>query len=347
MGTQDRTAAYSVINRLYEHPHRFDFFMAVRRLENCFPARPRTGHSRSPADDPVRFCQEPSLAFPPATLKALEFGKEGRPPRLFVNFMGLLGPNGPLPLQLTAYARERQLAKDSTLPRFLDVFHHRMVSLFYRAWACAQQAVQYERGTPATVSAKAGDDRFAVYIGSLFGLGMPSLRARDSVPDVAKLHYSGRLVCQTRHADGLRALLEDYFRIKVSLHEFVGQWIDIPPDCRCRLGETPRTGALGHTTVVGSRVWDCQQKFRLRFGPMALADYERMLPVGNSLVRLADWVRNYTGDEFNWDLQLVLRKEEVPQARMGQYGRLGWTTWLQSKPFERDADDLVLRPGGA
>jgi type VI secretion system protein ImpH len=347
MGAQDRAAAYSVINRLYEHPYRSDFFMAVRRLENCYPASPRTGHSRTPADDPVRFCQDPSLAFPPSTLKGLEFGKAGRPPRLFVHFLGLFGPNGPMPLQFTAHARERQLAKDNTLARFLDVFHHRMVSLFYRAWATAQQAVQYERGLPAAVAAKAGDDRFAVYVAALFGLGMPSLRDRDAVPDVAKLHYSGRLACQTRHAEGLRALLEDYFRIQVHIEEFVGHWIDIPPDCRCRLGETRRTGLVGRTAVVGSKLWDCQQKFRLRFGPMRLADYERMLPGGGSLVRLAAWVRNYTCDEFSWDLQLVLKKEEVPKTLMGHYGRLGWTTWLQSKPFGRDADDLVLRPGGA
>lgn len=79
MGAQDRAAAYSVINRLYEHPHRSDFFMAVRRLENCTPARPRMGHSRTPVDDPIRFCQDPSLSFPPSTLKSLEFGREGRP----------------------------------------------------------------------------------------------------------------------------------------------------------------------------------------------------------------------------------------------------------------------------
>lgn len=338
MDAENRAAAHPVISRLYERPYSFDFFMAVRRLENCFPDRPRTGHSRTPADDPIRFCQDPSLLFAPSTIKGLDLGHDGRPPRLFLHFMGLLGPNGPLPLQLTAYGRERQMVKDNTLARFLDVFHHRAVALFYRAWAASQQAVQFERG---------GEDRFAVYIGSFFGIGMPSLRGRDAVPDVAKLHYSGRLVCQTKHAEGLQALVEDYFRIKAALQEFTGQWIDIPPDCQCRIGETPRTGLLGRTTLIGSRLWDCQQKFRLRFGPMGLRDYERMLPGGGSLVRLVDWVRNYIGDELTWDLQLVLKKEEVPKTRMGQYGRLGWTSWIQSKPFARDADDLVLRPCSA
>jgi type VI secretion system protein ImpH len=338
MGAEDRTAAHPLIGRLYEQPYAYSFFMAVRRLENAYPDRPRTGHSRGPADDPIRFCQEPTLAFPPATLRKLEFGKDGRSPRLYVAFMGVFGPNGPMPLQFTAYAHEREMAKDTTLARFIDVFHHRMVSLFYRAWACSQQAVQFERGE---------GDRFSVYVGSLFGMGMPSLRNRDAIPDVAKLHYSGRLACQTRHAEGLQAILEDYFRITARVEEFAGQWLELPPENQCRLGETPRTGSLGHTAICGSRIWDCQQKFRLRFGAMGLADYERMLPGGRSLVRLAAWVRNYTADELSWDLQLVLKKEEVPKTHMGTYGRLGWTTWLQSQPFDRDADDLVLRPSAA
>ena len=338
MDAEDRTKAYSLVNRLYEQPYAFNFFMAVRRLECAHPRSPRTGHSRSPAADPIRFCQEPSLCFPPSTLQKLEFGKEGRPPRLFVNFMGLTGPNGPMPLQFTAHAHERQLAGDRTIARFLDVFHHRIVSLFYRAWASGQQAVNFERG---------GDDRFGVYIGSLFGIGSPFFRNRDAVPDVAKLHYSGRLVCQTKHAEGLEQLLQDYFRIEVDVEEFVGQWIEIPPDCCCRLGESPKTGSLGMTAIVGSRMWSCQEKFRLRFGAMGLADYERMLPGANSLRRLIAWVRNYLGEELSWDVQLVLKKEEVPKIKMGTFGRLGWTTWLGSKPFEHDADDLVLRPSAA
>ena len=338
MGAEDRSKAYSLINKLYEQPHAYNFFMAVRRLECACPDLPRTGYSRSPAGDPIRFCQEPTLAFPPSTLQKLEFGRDGRPPKLFVHFMGLLGPNGPMPLQLTEYARQRQRERDNTLARFLDVLNHRFVALFYRAWAACQQAVNFERGEA---------DRFAVYVGSLFGLGMPSLRNRDAVPDVAKLHYSGRLSCLTRHAGGLEAILQHFFGVETTIEEFIGQWINIPPDCCCRLGETPRTGSLGRTAICGSRMWDCQQKFRIRFGAMALADYERLLPGGNSLVRVAAWVRNYIGDELSWDMQLVLKKEEVPTIRMGQFGRLGWTSWLSSKPFEHDVDDLVLRPSAA
>jgi len=332
-------AAESLRSRLAESPYSFDFFMAVRRMECAMSQLPRMGHSKRPREDPVRFCQEPSLAFPPSTLHAYRPGGAGGADLLFVNFLGLLGPNGPMPLHLTEYIRDRQInSKDITVARFLDVFNHRMVALFYRAWACNQQTVNYERGS---------GDRFSLYIGSLFGIGMDSLRGRDAVPDVAKLHYSGRLVCQTRHAEGLRAVLEDYFRVPVAIEEFVGQWLELPPDCCCRLGEAPSTGLLGRTTIVGARIWECQQRFRLKFGPMGLAAYQRMLPGGGSLLRLIAWVRNYIYDELEWDVQLILKKEEVPKLHLGKLGQLGWTTWLSSKPFTRDADDLVLRPLGS
>ena len=97
-------------------------------------------------------------------------------------------------------------------------------------------------------------------------------------------------------------------------------------------------------TILGARFWDSQLSFRMRFGPMSLPDYERMLPKGDSFERLDDWILNYCGQHFFWDVQLVLRAEEVPATRLGQFGRLGWTTWLKTKAFAHDADQLILRP---
>jgi type VI secretion system protein ImpH len=95
---------------------------------------------------------------------------------------------------------------------------------------------------------------------------------------------------------------------------------------------------------MGSRFWSCQLHFRLRMGPMKLGEMERLLPTGASFRRLCDWIRQYVGEELTWDVQLVLLKEEVPKIQMGAAGRLGWTTWLKTKPFESDAENLVLSP---
>jgi len=329
------TEAHTLERRLAEAPYAFDFFQAVRRLQCAHPDTPPVGHSRRPADDPVRFGQKPSLAFSPSALA--EF-RPGSPAHMIINAFGLLGPHGAMPLHITEYALSRQQVHDFTLPAFLDVFHHRMISLFYRAWASCQQTVNFERGD---------EDRFAVYIASLFGQGMPAFRGRNAIPDVAKLHFSGRLACQTKCPEGLQAIVETFFGITTEIVEFVGQWVELPDEYTCRLGESPETGSMGRTAVVGSRVWECQQKFRIRMGPMDFDDYQRMLPGGESLPRLVDWVRNYLGDELLWDVQLILKKEAVPATSMGQLGQLGWSTWTLSAPPPEDADDLVLRPVAA
>jgi type VI secretion system protein ImpH len=331
-GTDGKTAD-SLIEKLAQEPYGFDFFRAVRLLENQRRDLPRVGASQSPAEDPVRFCQNPSLIFAPAALEAWRIDAGAPAPKLFLSFFGLCGPHGPLPPHITEYAHERQLNYgDPTIPAFFNIFNHRLASFFYRAWAVNQQAVDLDR--PA-------DQRYAKFIGSFLGIGIEALQGQDPVPDGAKLYFAGRLAAQARNAEGLEALLQDYFAVKSEVQTFFGQWIDLPPDSICRLGESPESGSLGLTAILGSRIWDCQLGFRIRLGPMKLADYERMLPCTKSFERLQCWVANYCGDQFTWDIQLVLEAAEVPDTRLGMAGRLGWTTWVKNKPLDHDADECV------
>lgn len=313
----------------------FDFFAALRLLECAHPERPRIGQSLHPRDDAVRFGQPPSLAFAPSMLAGLRAGADGAAERLDVNFFGLTGANGPLPQHLTDYVRDRQRnAGDPTLARFLDIFHHRMIALFYRAWASAQPAVSLDREHA---------DRFADYLASLIGLGMPSLRGRDAVPDFAKFHYAGHLAAHNRNADGLAQILADYFKVPVAIEQLVGHWMRMPGDGCCRLRSGERAQVLGGSTVLGTRVWNCQHKFRVVIGPLEFDDYQRMLPGGASFARLRDWVRNYAGMAYDWDINLQLKREAVPPLVLGQ-ARAGWTSWLHSRAPARDARQVFFRP---
>lgn len=328
--------ALGLLDALAREPWRFDFFQAVRRLECAHPERPRIGRSSRAAEDPVRLGQEPSTAFAPSTLAAFRRPDGGGAPRLSVHFLGLLGPGGPLPLHLTEYVRQRErVSGDSAPRRFLDLLHHRMLSFFYRAWASSRPAVHWDR--PA-------EDRFSLWVGALMGLGTPALKDRDHVPDRAKLHEAGRFASQCRNAEGLEAILAEYLGVPVRLEPFRGRWLDIPEDGRWRLGESPDTGTLGVSSTVGSRVWDREQSFRLILGPLGLADYRRFLPGADSLARLADLTRLYVGDSLCWDLNLVLRREDVPPVRLGGDTALGVDAWLTSRTPEHDPDDLVLHP---
>jgi type VI secretion system protein ImpH len=331
------SARLELFDALARAPWSFDFFQALRRIEGLSPDQPRLGEALRPADEPVRISQEASVAFAPSTLSAFEEQEGGLPPRLEQRFFGVLGPNGPLPLHLTEYARDRLLHhQDRTLVRFLDIFHHRLALLFYRAWAEARPTVQHDRPD---------QDRFALYVGSLAGYASPATRGRDAVPDHAKLFFVGHLSRGAKNAEGLAAILEGFFRLPARVEQFALAWLELPPDQRTVLTRERRSShSLGDGVVVGQRVRDAQSRFRIVLGPMDLDRYHDFLPGGRSLLRLVDWVRNYVGYEFDWEVQLVLARDEVPGIRLGRDGRLGWTTWLGTRPAPTDADDLLLAP---
>jgi type VI secretion system protein ImpH len=337
------TDALRFLADLAREPYRYDFYQTLRRLECLHAEKPRWGTALRPVDEPVRLGQDPDVSFAPAPLASLEFGRDGAPPRLQVRLFGLLGPNGPLPIHITEYVRHRlRHAGDPTLSRFLDLFHHRFMALFYRAWAQAQPHVNRDRPK---------QDRYIVYIGSFVGVAPATLQHRDSVPDLARLFHAGALVRQVRNAAGLAAIIRQFFRVPARIEEFVGHWLALGPRERTYLR---RDGAaLGVSAVAGARVWDHQGKFRIHLGPLKLAEYEAFLPAAPSdrpgvrsggvlLRKLVDWVRFYLCFELDWDVRLRLEREEVPALRLGSVGQLGWTTWLGTRRSASDADDLCL-----
>jgi len=324
-----------VERQLAEQAAGMDFFQAVRLLENAHPDKPRVGASLRPRDDAVRFGQDPSLAFEPTAVRGFAPANARAHARLAVNFIGLLGPNGPLPLHLTEYARDRARNHgDQTMAAFLDVFHHRIISLFYRARAAGEPAISLDRQEA---------DRFGDYVGSLFGIGSPALRGRDEIGDLAKLHFAGLMANQRRPAAGLVTVLRAYFKVPVEIEQFVGHWMRIPLDEQTRIGMIDRGNRLGASAVLGRKAWDCQHKFRLVIGPLDYEDYQRMLPGGASMRRLLAWVRNYAGLVLDWDVRLILKQEQVPRLALGGR-RLGWTTYLASAPARRDPDQLLINP---
>jgi len=311
-----------------------DFFQALRLIENAHPDKPRIGASLRLRDDAVRFGQDPALVFHPGALSRYVPATGERPARLVVNFFGLLGANGPMPTHFTEYVRERvRNGADPTLQAFLDMFHHRMLALFYRARASTEPAISLDREA---------EDRFTDYVGSLFGIGAPSMRGRDAVSDFAKLHFAGLLAGRARPATGLATILSEFFKLPVRIEQFIGHWMLLPADSQSRLGRFTGSNALGISTVLGSKVWDSQNKFRIVFGPLGHGDYQRLLPGGDSMARLRAWVRNYAGLVLDWDVQLILKKEEVPALRLGGATRLGWNSWLASAPLTKNPDQLCI-----
>jgi len=98
MAGENRASTHPVMLELEQAAERFDFFEALRLIECLHPQKPRLGTSVKASDDPIRLSQLPELEFPPSTLSGyVKADAHNDRPRLMVNFMGLFGPNGPLP----------------------------------------------------------------------------------------------------------------------------------------------------------------------------------------------------------------------------------------------------------
>lgn len=359
--------------QLFAEPYIFDFFQAVRLLERLYPEHRPIGRDSRPDGEAVRLRAHLSLSFPPSQLYQLDHPSAELPvPALTVAFMGLTGPSGILPRPYTELLlrlqKEAKGPEKYALRDWLDLFNHRLISLFYRAWEKYRFYIPYERGEYA----RPEPDTFTLALFSLVGLGSPGLRKRlrvstlevvngerqervlACVDDLALLYYSGFFAHRPRCAIALEALVQDYFQLPVKVQQFQGQWLQLAPENQSRMGTAGANNQLGVNTVAGQRVWDVQSKFRLRLGPLHYRQFAEFLPdrspveARKALFLLIHLVRLYAGPEFDFDIQLVLKADEVPpcQLAFGADGgpRLGWNTWIHSQPMTRDADDAVF-PG--
>lgn len=332
---------YPLPERLKEHPYDYRFFQAVRLMQAFAADGKPVGRFADPSHEAVRFASRQALSFPPSEIHQIEERPDG-PPRMTVNFLGLSGPVGELPPVFTAHLMERLRARDRAGVDFLDIFNHRLTSLFYRAWEKHHFPVPYERGEPGGM---------LQYLLDLIGLGSKGLQDRQPVDDKALAYYSGLMAQRPRSAQALKQLLQDYFGAPVEVIQFVGAWRRLEQSSQCLLDDADAnsdvSSQLGVGAVAGDEVWDAQSTVRLRIGPVPLARYLQLLPNGSAYPALKAMIRFFAGLEFDFDIQLVLEREDAPGCCLGAEGesapQLGWLTWIKSVPMDRDPEDTVYR----
>jgi type VI secretion system protein ImpH len=326
-----------VSDRLRTDPQHFGFFQAVRLLGRLAPERTPVGNDGPPGREVVRFRTSVSLEFPPSEIRDLRFDLDDpdRPPQMTVSFGGTTGPLGVLPTPYTELLIERVRYKDLALWEFLDLFNHRFLSLFYRAWRKYRFPLSYEAG---------GQDPFAEGLYALIGLGTEGLRDRQGVPDEVLLLYAGLIAQRPHSASALQCLIRDYFQVPVEILQFVGQWLEMDAADRSRLGT--RNSRLGADLVVGAKVWNNQSRFRIRLGRFGFESFLLFLPNGGAFRPLNQLLRFLVGLEYDFDIQPVLKKEEIPQCHLRSDAKappmLGWTSWLKSTPSPEDSSGLIL-----
>lgn len=332
-----RLGAAELAAQLTTDPSAFEFFQAVRLLERLFPERRRVGGFGDPRDEVVHFSARPSIAFPASEVHSVDL-PGNRPARMVVNFMGLIGPLGVLPYHYTLLIAERARVRDRAPRDFIDIFQHRLISLFYRAWLKYRFTTIYEQG---------GRDGVSEHLRDLVGLGLATFRDRLPVADEALLFYAGLLAPQPRSAIALEQMLQDYFEVPVEIEQFVGGWYPLSPNTLCSVGaEAGPADQVGLGAVVGDEIWDQQARVRIRLGPLTRTQYDRLVPGGDWHEPLRTLTRFFSHDQFDFEVQLVLARDDVPGCVLGgveQRGApLGWCTWIRTAPFARDADDTVL-----
>ncbi len=337
-GTQDSGLKDSALEDvLHEDACSFEFFQAVTLLQRLHSERQPVGRFSKPKEEAVHFRTNNTLAFPASQIQEIDY-PEDAPPRMLVNFMGLTGPMGVLPYCYTELILERARAKDRALPAFLDIFNHRMISFFYRAWEKHRFPVTYYLGD---------EDLFTHHLLDLIGLGTPGLQNRQAVPDDAFLHFAGLFGMQSRSAAALEAIISDYFQVPVEVEQFSGAWYRLDTATQtCMEDDDNDSQQLGGGAVVGDEIWDQRSRVRVKLGPLTLAQYRDFLPEGTSFEPLRALTRFFCNDEFDFDVQLMLARDEAPRCEVGFEGdaapRLGWVTWLKSAPLDRDPGDTIL-----
>ncbi len=335
---------------LLGEPSRFSFFQAVRLAERFAReggGRHTAGVGRDrPEAEAVLFRGVPTLAFTPSPVQEARASRTG-PYELAVNLFGMIGTTGVLPHHYTSMIIQRQRDKDEALRRFLDMFVHRLVSLFYRAWEKYRLPFAYER----FVSERGmGDDPISWGVYCLAGMGTGGLRDRLDIPDALTLFYVGHFSQSPRNASSLGAMLREYFALPLLVEQLSPRWLSLDDDDRAALGKANH-GMRGGI-VVGRRVRDLQGKFRIRVGPLPYDLFRRMMPGGDILGPLWQLTRLYVGPDLDFDVQPILRKEDVPGTQLraaappGEKARLGFNSWSKTRAPARDAEDAVFRLPG-
>ena len=359
MATYGWRKSRSVAEGLREEGHRFSFFQAVRLLEAMQPDRHAVGESMEPAREAVRFSSRVRLDFPATEVDQVELPPNSRSPaKLRANVMGIAGVLGPLPPPFTELVLERNSAKDHALADFLDLFNHRLLSIFYRA---------RKKFRPSLTRRPPDQGPVARTLFSLIGLGTSGLRERIRVPDRSLLPFTGLLAGRTRSMVGLERVVQGHFGIPATVMPFQGAWLEIDSTERTRIGRRGANHQLGESVVLGSRVWDQSAGFELRLSHLGQRQLVDLLPTGAGYKTLCSLVRFYVGEELDFRLRLSVNPEDVPELRLGQAGdgllgwsarltgeggnqprlgsagggRLGWTTWLGGVQGHAKAEVLL------
>jgi len=326
MANEDRKTDPPLIRKIQEESRRFSFFQAVYLLEqycNSIGKVARVGNQGPATLECIRFKPEASLEFPASDIVSIEKDDDSGSnlPRFQVttSFLGLYGSDSPLPDFYTEDIIQAD-PDESNIKDFLDIFHHRLLSLFYRCWLKYRYYLQFIPD---------GNDDFSRRVFALVGMGTPGLTEKLRISPVRLLRYVGLFTQQNHSASALEILLSDYFDgIPVKIEQCVGRWVKIGEADRSALGA--KNSQLGSKISVGDRVFDHTGKFRVTINVSTFKEFTRFLPNGDNFEALKEIIEAFLPSPLDFELELILPGNEVPMPSLEGVMQLGWTSWSAS-----------------
>ncbi|MGI1678138.1 MAG: type VI secretion system baseplate subunit TssG [Cellvibrionaceae bacterium] len=315
-----------------------DFFEIVRRIERQSAIENKhldgfgkdtesfLGTDNLPDKEVLRFKGNYSLAFAGSPVESLKLLLEDenfnadKKNEVFVNFMGIAGPSGVLPQHYSRLILDRIKQKDHALIDFIDIFNHRLVSLFYRSWIKYRFALQRE-----FFDLQQKKDPFTNVLESISG-------KNGSTEHDAQLYYAGHFSRKSRSLTNLENMLADYLSVPVSISSFVGNWLTLEKrDRSClRSRVTLNSQKLGEGIMLGSRSWDVASKIAIHIGSIDFKTYEKFLPGSDVYKSMKRLIESYVPVHIKIDLFFKVHDVRSNAAKLGSGVKLKQNVWLQS-----------------
>jgi len=332
MDPHRRRPAATLAEVILKEPSQFQFHAAVKLLESLKPSCISLGEGVNSTQEALEIKTHTTLEMSPKDIHHISFG-DTLTPKMVINFFGLSTLQGPLPEAYRDLLLERIQTGDMAMQDFLDIFNHRFASLLHRVrkkhWiGLATHPVE------KTFIGKT--------VASFTGTNGSFLKGRLHIPDQSLMYYAGLLWQRPRSSGGLRNLIQGFFKIPASIHQFQGKWVTIDKDQTTMLGQQRRFNILGQDTILGSRVWEQQNAFMVHLGPLSLKKFATFLKPGVNYKAIRDLIHLYVQDHQDFTLNLILRKDQVPPLQLGKGAALGWTSWLKTKPFLQEDAQVKL-----
>jgi type VI secretion system protein ImpH len=332
MAAEERKQNSAVKQRLLDQAYSFSFFKAVHLLESFAGGR-APGCSLSPGKDPVRFRVLPGFSFPASDIAAIRNGDRAPKPEMTVNFMGLIGPKGVLPDWYNEHALQMNHKKAHAFNEFLDMFHHRMISLFYLAWKKYRLAENFQPD---------GSDPISRSLADLAGID-PADQVRDPLfyhnARQRLIYFSGMVSRAVPTASVIETIIANAVGAPVQVEQFVMRMIAVHEENRSCMGRN--NGTLGKDAMCGGRIRDINNYFIVKLGPLTWKKYLAFQPRSRNLDMAHRLIARIAGIEYEFEIQLIIKGPEFPGLCLG--GRkgaplLGRTVLLRNphKPYGRD-----------